>query len=175
MHSLLHHVHDSDLRITESVYAWRPPRWVCSLTLGATRLGDGWLWLALAALLAAGGSAHHRVLAVAMVAGAVASATFTVLKRRIRRPRPCDLARHPIFEVSPPDRFSFPSGHTINAFAICTVLALQWPLLTPALALVATGIGTSRVILGLHYVSDVAAGALLGLLIGLGAGLAFLF
>ena len=174
MHSLLHHVHDSDLRITESVYAWRPPRWVCRLTVGATRLGDGWLWLAVAALLAAGGSPYHRVLAVAAIAGALASLTFAVLKRRFRRPRPCDLAQHPIFAVRPPDCFSFPSGHTINAFAIGTVLALQWPLLTPALGIVAASIGASRVILGLHYVSDVAAGAVLGLLIGLGAGLTLL-
>ena len=65
-----------------------------------------------------------------------------------------------------PDRFSFPSGHTINAFAICGVLACEWPGLAPALGLLAGGIGASRVILGLHYVSDVAAGALLGLLIG---------
>ena len=171
---LFHHVLASDLRITESVYAWRPPRWVCALTVGATRLGDGWLWLALAALLAAGGSDYHRVLAVAAIAGGVASVTFTVLKRRFRRPRPCDRARHPLFAVRPPDCFSFPSGHTINAFAIATVLALQWPLFTPALGALAASIGASRVVLGLHYVSDVAAGALLGLLIGLTAGLTLL-
>jgi undecaprenyl-diphosphatase len=46
------------------------------------------------------------------------------------------------------------------------VLALEWPSLAPALGLLAGGIGASRVILGLHYVSDVAAGALLGLVIG---------
>jgi undecaprenyl-diphosphatase len=171
---LAHVVHDSDLRVTGRVYAWRPAPWICALTVGTTRLGDGWAWLAVACLLAAGGRAYHRTLAVAAIAGALASIVFTVLKRRIRRPRPCDLAQHPVFQVLPPDRFSFPSGHTINAFAITTVLALQWPLFSPALALLAAGIGASRVLLGLHYVSDVLAGAVLGILIGLSVGIAFL-
>jgi len=166
MHPLLHMVLDSDMRVTTRVYRWRPPAWICMATVGATRLGDGWIWAAVAALLLASGSRFHRVLIAATLAGFVASATFKVLKGRFRRPRPCDVVAHPVFRVSAPDRFSFPSGHTINAFAICGVLALEWPGLMPILGLLAGGIGASRVILGLHYASDVAAGALLGLLIG---------
>lgn len=112
--------------------------------------------------------AEQRLPVVA--AGFIASATVTVLKGRFRRPRPCDMVAHPVFRVSAPDRFSFPSGHTINAFAICGVLALEWPVLTPVLGLLAGGIGASRVILGLHYASDVAAGALLGIVIAAGVG-----
>jgi undecaprenyl-diphosphatase len=154
------------MRVTTRVYGWRPPPWICVATVGVTRLGDGWVWAAVAAFLLVSGSRFHRVLAAATLAGFLACATFAVLKRHIRRPRPCDLAAHPVFRVPAPDRFSFPSGHTINAFAICGVLALEWPGLSPGLALLAGGIGASRVILGLHYASDVAAGALLGLLIG---------
>lgn len=165
MHPLVDMVRDSDLRVTTRVYNWRPRPWVCMATLGATRLGDGWIWAAVAALMLASGSRFHRVLIAATFAGFLASATFAVLKRRFRRPRPCDLLPHPVFRVRAPDRFSFPSGHTINAFAICGVLAWEWPVFTPALGMLAGGIGVSRVILGLHYVSDVAAGGLLGLLI----------
>jgi undecaprenyl-diphosphatase len=170
MHPLLGMVRDSDMRVTTRVYRWRPSPWICVATVGATRLGDGWIWLAVAALLFASGSRFHRVLIAATFAGFLASATFAVLKRRFRRPRPCDLLPHPVFRVRAPDRFSFPSGHTINAFAICGVLALEWPGLAPALGLLAGGIGASRVILGLHYVSDVAAGALLGMAIAAGVG-----
>ena len=91
------------------------------------------------------------------------------LKRRFRRARPCDAAPHPHFHVRPPDAFSFPSGHTMNAFAIATALALFFPFLAPALALLAVAIGASRVVLGLHFPSDVWAGAALGTLIGAGA------
>jgi len=84
----------------------------------------------------------------------------------IQRPRPCEIEPHPLFNVRPPDRFSFPSGHTMAAFAVSTVLALHFPALAPALGVVALSIGASRVVLGLHYVSDVVAGALLGTLFG---------
>jgi undecaprenyl-diphosphatase len=54
----------------------------------------------------------------------------------------------------------------MTAFAVSTVLALQYPPLAPMLGLLAFGIGLSRVVLGLHYVSDVIAGALLGTIFG---------
>ena len=165
MHPLFLVVRDSDLRVATRIHGWRPRPWVCAAAVGATRLGDGWVWAGVAALLLANGARFHRVLAAATLAGFLATATFAFLKRRVRRPRPCDLAPHPVFRVRAPDRFSFPSGHTINAFAIGGVLAWEWPVLAPALGLLAGGIGASRVILGLHYASDVAAGAILGVTI----------
>jgi undecaprenyl-diphosphatase len=101
-----------------------------------------------------------------MVAALLASGVFMALKRRFRRPRPCDAAPHPFFDVHPPDAFSFPSGHTMNAFAIGAVLALHFPALLPALAFLAGSIAVSRVVLGLHYPSDVGVGAVLGTLLG---------
>jgi undecaprenyl-diphosphatase len=94
-----------------------------------------------------------------------------VLKRTLRRPRPCDRARTPHFEVEPlrffkDDCFSFPSGHTLNAFAVGSVIALSFPLLAPAALMVAASVAASRVILGLHFTSDVLFGALLGVAIG---------
>jgi undecaprenyl-diphosphatase len=58
----------------------------------------------------------------------------------------------------------------MNGFALAGVLTLQYPVLGPALVVLAASIGASRVVMGLHYPSDVAAGALLGLAIG---GLAY--
>ena len=167
MSGLLAYVSQSDQALAGRVHALCPPRWLRLWMLWATRLGDGWLWYALAAALAAGGSRYQRVLAAGLLAAGLASATFSMTKRRVRRPRPCDRAPHPAFlQVRPPDRYSFPSGHSINAFAIGTVLVLSLPPLWAPLSLVAISIAASRVVMGLHYLSDVVVGALLGVLIG---------
>jgi undecaprenyl-diphosphatase len=84
-----------------------------------------------------------------------------------------EIVPHPLFRVRPPDRFSFPSGHTMVAFSVGTVIALHFPLLAPALGVVALGIAVSRVVLGLHYLSDVVVGALLGTLFGFTAYMVF--
>jgi undecaprenyl-diphosphatase len=175
VNAVLAYVHDSDLRLSDRMRGWRPPRWFRVCMVCATRLGDGWLWIAIAAALAAGGGPHMRALAAGALAAGVASTLLVVLKRRFRRQRPCELAPHPLFgQIRPPDRYSFPSGHTMNAFAIATVLGLQYPALMPALALIAAAIAASRLVIGLHFASDVLAGALLGLPIGLICFLALL-
>jgi undecaprenyl-diphosphatase len=175
VNAVLAYVQDSDLRLSGRLRGWKPPYWFRVWMVTATRMGDGWVWLVVAALLAAGGGPHHRALAVGAAAASVASSTLVFLKRRFRRPRPCDLTPHPLFgDIKPPDRFSFPSGHTMNAFAINTALALQYPLLAPLLLGVAASIAASRVVLGLHYVSDVVVGALLGTGIGLATSLVLL-
>lgn len=168
MNAVLAYVHDSDLRVSGRLARWSAPRWFRLCMVCATRLGDGWLWMVIALVLALGGGPHTRSLAAGAVAASMASTLLVVLKRRFRRRRPCELAPHPLFgHIRPPDRFSFPSGHTMNAFAINTVLALQYAPLSPLLGLLAASIAASRVVLGLHFVSDVLAGAILGLAIGL--------
>jgi undecaprenyl-diphosphatase len=74
----------------------------------------------------------------------------------------------------PGDRFSFPSGHALNSFAIGTVVALAFPFLALPVLAVAASVAASRVVLGLHWLSDVIAGAIVGALIGAGVFVAFL-
>jgi undecaprenyl-diphosphatase len=110
-------------------------------------------------VLGAAGHAGHEALLAGAAAALVANVLLITLKRRVRRRRPCEEAPHPLFrDLTPPDPFSFPSGHSMNAFAVCTVLALQFPAAAPALALLAGSIAASRVVLGMHYVSDVDRG-----------------
>jgi len=170
--SVLAYVLASDDRLSNRVLAWRPPRWVRLWMLTATRLGDGWIWPVTVALLAASGKRGLCVLAAGAVAAAVANTALVFLKRGVRRTRPCARAKPPSFSVDPltwfpSDRFSFPSGHALNSFAIGSVVALAFPTLAAPVLAVAASVAASRVVLGLHWLSDVLAGAAGGALIGL--------
>lgn len=168
--SVIAYVQASDVRIAERLWRWRPGRLVRLVAILATRLGDGWAWAFAALVLACGDGRCLEVLAAASLAVLVANVVQVALKRGVRRQRPCVFQRHPSFpRVQPPDRFSFPSGHTLNAFAVTLVLALEWPHLALPLLAVAAAIGASRVVLGMHYTSDVLAGALIGASLGIAA------
>jgi undecaprenyl-diphosphatase len=177
--SVLAYVLASDDRLLDRVLEWRPPRWVRVWMLAATRLGDGWLWLAIAALLAASGRQGLRVLSAGVISAGIANALLVCVKRRVRRPRPCERARPGSFETHPlgwfpSDRFSFPSGHALNAFAIGSVVALALPLVAIPVLVFAASVAASRVVLGLHWLSDVLVGSLVGSLIGTAVWLALL-
>lgn len=62
-----------------------------------------------------------------------------------------------------PDPFSFPSGHAAAAFAVSAVAAIAYPVVAPALLVLATVVAASRAHLRVHRPVDVVAGALLGL------------
>jgi undecaprenyl-diphosphatase len=133
-----------------------------------SRLGDGWLWYGLIAALAIGAGEHGRHAALQMACtGIVAWLLYRVLKRRTRRPRPFRVHREVIARAPPLDEFSFPSGHTLHAVSFGIVATTWFPALALPLALFAVLVAMSRVVLGLHYPSDVLAGAALGAVLGL--------
>lgn len=126
-------------------------------------LGDGPAWFALAFLLPLlyGLDALSAVARMA-IAGVACALLSSGLKRWISRPRPFVVHAAIAAGAAPLDRFSFPSGHTLHAVAFSVIAAahygeLAW-LLIPLTALIAA----SRVALGLHYPSDVLAGATVG-------------
>jgi undecaprenyl-diphosphatase len=94
--------------------------------------------------------------------GLTALMLYRLLKRWTRRPRPFRNCPGVIAHVPPLDEFSFPSGHTLQAVAF-TVVALAWyPVLAPLLLSFTVLVAASRVILGLHYPSDVLAAIAIG-------------
>ncbi len=133
----------------------------------ATRGGDGWLWYVLGiAVLLFGGSGALLPVAASGLAAAVGIALFIWLKRKTHRRRPCAIEPHCWAKLLPPDHFSFPSGHSITAFAVTLPLGLFYPAMMLVLLFCAVSVAVSRVILGLHFLSDVVAGSAIGSALG---------
>ena len=128
-----------------------------------SRLGDGVFWYLIMLMLPAL-YGHAGVMAAAqmLAVGMASLLIYKLLKKLTGRLRPCDqftdVGRHaPML-----DMYSFPSGHTMHAVGFTAVLLGHFPafgvLITPFVFLVAS----SRIVLGLHYPSDVVVGALIG-------------
>ncbi len=165
--NILGYLAASDHRLMRKVNRWTPWKWLRIWMLGATRAGDGWLWYGTGlGVLLFGGAERWRAIAAAAAAAAAAIAVFEVLKRLADRRRPCEIEPHCWAELLPPDRFSFPSGHSMTAFAVAVSLSLSYPALFPILILCALSIAVSRVLLGMHFLTDVIVGTGLGALIG---------
>lgn len=138
-------------------------RGVRRLFAAVSRLGDGIFWygLMLALLLKDGPAAAPAVLHMLAV-GFASLLLYKWLKGKTLRPRPYQVNAAINASVPPLDQFSFPSGHTLHAVAFTIVLLAYYP----ALAWIAVPftflVAISRLVLGLHYPSDVLAGALIG-------------
>lgn len=128
-----------------------------------SRLGDGEVWLLLIALLAVlPGGAGIRCALHMLVVGAAGLLIYGLLKRRTARRRPCVSLQGLRLCMPPLDEFSFPSGHTLHATSFALVALHHLPALGLGLLAFAVLTALVRVMLGLHYPSDVLAGAVLG-------------
>lgn len=131
--------------------------------IGASWLGDGIFWYALIAAVAFAGGTEGRDVAMHMVlAGAINLTIYLSIKRAVSRPRPFVRCSGITACARTLDQFSFPSGHTLHATTFTIVLFNYYPVATLALLPVTALIAFSRVGLGLHYPSDVAAGLAIG-------------
>ncbi len=168
--SMFDYISLRDHRLMRRVNRWRAPRWIRLWMLCATRSGDGWLWYGMAlAILLFGGEERFPALATAMLAIGSGTGLFLWLKRVTGRKRPCAIEPHCWATLLPPDQFSFPSGHTITAFAFATSTVLYYPSLVYGVFFCAVSVALSRVMLGMHFLSDVVVGALIGMLLAYSA------
>lgn len=124
-----------------------------------THLGDGWFWVFVCFL----GLAINFDTGMALIFSIVIQIAFQpVLKRIFSRTRPYIRHKDLTNLMLPPDRFSFPSGHTMAAFSITFVFLFYFPPLFVPMVIFSSIIGISRIYLGLHYPSDVLIGVVLG-------------
>jgi undecaprenyl-diphosphatase len=168
------YIENRDHRVMRRMNRWKAPRWIRYWMLAATRMGDGWLWYSLGAmLLLVGGPQRFAAVGAAGCAAIGGVLVFKALKKISHRLRPCELEPHCWSNVLPPDQFSFPSGHTMTAFAIALVVSYFYPSLEGPLYFLAVSIAFSRVVLGMHFLSDVLAGAVLGSALGVASIVTF--
>lgn len=128
-----------------------------------SRLGDGVFWYTLILALPFLYGEAGQLPAVQMaVTGLLGVGLYKALKHTLVRERPFIHCDRIALGTVPLDRYSFPSGHTLHAVSFTTMCMSYFPELGVLLVPFALLVAGSRVILGLHYPTDVLAGAALG-------------
>jgi undecaprenyl-diphosphatase len=131
-----------------------------------SRLGDGVFWYTLmAAILITQQSDGLRPVLHMAIVGLTGTLLYKWLKRKTHRPRPAQVHQDVWVTGKPLDYFSFPSGHTLHAVVFSVIALSYYPQLAFILMPFTIMVAMSRVVLGLHYPSDVLAGAAIGYLI----------
>ena len=128
-----------------------------------SRLGDGVLWYVLILLLPVfyGIEAIGVSLRMSLV-GALGLIIYKLIKSLTERPRPFMVSDNIILGTDPLDQYSFPSGHTLHAVSFSVTCLYYYPELSWLLLPFTLLVAASRVVLGLHYPTDVLAGASIG-------------
>lgn len=136
------------------------------LMLAATRGADGWALPVIVpvALLVGGRAAGVGAVATGTVSAVLLALVVHGVKSLVRRARPTDVEL--LRPIGAPDVHAFPSGHTAHAFNLVAILWLLEPAAGLALLPFGVLVGLSRIFFGLHFPSDVVAGAVLGLAVG---------
>ena len=132
-----------------------------------SRAGDGVAWyLLMAAMVLVDGFDGLRASAHMAATGVIALLLYKALKHWTRRPRPfaADVRIHAW--IAPLDEFSFPSGHTLHAVSFTIVALAYYPQLAWLRVPFTSMIALSRVVLGLHWPSDVLAAIAIGTMLG---------
>ncbi len=128
-----------------------------------SRLGDGPFWyVMLLSVWALQGLAYGLQILYLIVAGSVGTLIYKYLKHKTTRPRPYQVHQVIVLGERPLDHFSFPSGHTLHAVMVTITLGYIQPILLILMLPFTVLVALSRMVLGLHYPSDVIVGATIG-------------
>ncbi|WP_296403701.1 phosphatase PAP2 family protein [Psychrobacter sp.] len=128
-----------------------------------SRMGDGWFWYAmmLGSFVFYGFEAILPLMTTLLISG-LGLAVYKILKVKTVRPRPYQVHQVIVLGERPLDVFSFPSGHTLQAVLFTTMLGGYFPELLPIMIPFTILVALSRMVLGLHYPTDVFIGACIG-------------
>jgi undecaprenyl-diphosphatase len=124
----------------------------------------GLVWVVLGVALALLDPERREAWLICAALGPIAIVLNYGIKLLVKRPRPQLDGLPPLGGA--PSSLSFPSAHALSSFAVATAMVRVDPATAGAL-LVALAISLGRPYLGMHYPSDVLAGALLGVALGL--------
>ena len=163
MAAMLRYFDALEIRLCLRVNGYGRPKRVRRFFAAVSRLGDGWAWLVVGlASLALHGPEALPLILRALAAAAVGTGVYRLMKQRLVRERPLVASDEIRCLTRPLDRYSFPSGHTLHAVCLTSLFGNFEPLLLIVAAPFALLVAVSRVVLGLHYPTDVLAGAALG-------------
>lgn len=164
-----HHLLSWDTSLCIHINSYASYQRIAAFFKSVSRLGDGWFWgvMLLAAVLSSyrsgiSGWAVCLPIFTTMLTSGLGVAIYKVLKVKTVRPRPYQVHQVIIMGERPLDVFSFPSGHTLQAVLFTCVLGGYFPSLLWLMVPFALLVALSRMVLGLHYPTDVAIGALIG-------------
>jgi undecaprenyl-diphosphatase len=152
----------ADNRWTGALRLQSPQRVLRTAAAILAHSGDSWFWGAGLALLIWQGTPDQRWWALRMLlAIAGLAAVVLVIKFAIRRRRP-EGEWGSLYRMTDPH--SFPSGHAARSFLIAALVVAWGPAwLVPIIVAWAPLVALARVAMGLHYLSDIVGGAILGL------------
>ncbi|WP_233520523.1 phosphatase PAP2 family protein [Flocculibacter collagenilyticus] len=159
-----------DLNVTRKCYKLRLYPSLMRFTCAISRSGDGYLQVVIPLLcwLIWPADAYLYMLTVGF-AFVFERCLYVALKNTLKRRRPADVIPYFNSIICASDHFSFPSGHTMAAFLFAGISSYFFPHASIFLYLWAGGVGVSRVVLGVHFITDIIAGAILGSVIALSA------
>ena len=130
---------------------------------GVSRLGDypAWAAIGIAIIISQGANGPVFVAQTLLTVGA-GTLIYKLLKQRLVRERPYITHEAIVCGTAPLDRYSFPSGHTLHAVSLTILYSAYEPVLLLIMLPFAALVAASRIVLGLHYPSDVLVGAAIG-------------
>ena len=142
--------------------------WLNSFFSIISRLGDGVIWYALTLTLPLIFGYEAITVSLQMtVVGIIGLLIYKLIKHYTERPRPYSVLNDIKLGAAPLDKYSFPSGHTLHAVSFSLICIHYYPQTAWLLIPIASLIALSRIALGLHYPTDVLAGATIGYLISI--------
>ena len=151
---------DYELNLCRRLIRWSETQRLNKLFRIVSRLGDGVFWYTMVFLISV--SKGVEVGGWIALTALTCTIVYKGLKAVLVRERPF-ITHHCVpCAATPLDRYSFPSGHTLHAVCFCIVFTYLEPAVVALVLPFTVLVAMSRVVLGLHYPSDVAAGAIIG-------------
>lgn len=171
----IHSVTELDSKLYLALYKEDRPIFFRRLMYLLSRLGDGYMWLTLAMFLVIFKRPVPYMYLMRSTASSIVSILmFTYFKNLVNRMRP--YVKHNMTPIiKPPDRYSFPSGHSMIASSLVVTFGTQSQFVFVICIILGSSIAISRIFTGVHYPFDVLTSIVVGVLIGIGTNYAFYY
>ncbi len=159
-----------DLRLFRAIFNYRRDSFLPAFFRVISFIGGGYFYFLFAIYMYfAQPELFKPTMFVSLIGFGIHLPIYFILKNMIRRVRPFNAHNDIDNMVYPIDEFSFPSGHTAAAFLVAFIISHFIPALAVYMYIYASLVGLSRIYVGVHYPSDIIAGAAFGTGVGWGA------